>query len=99
MSRPALRGLRRWIPRLAGALLAALAIGPVIATAQPLSPQRLEACFAFAGHRYGVAPLLLQAVSPAAAILLCGTGIVAVALAGLTQPSAPADWQAATQAS
>lgn len=63
MSRPALRGLRRWIPRLAGALLAALAIGPVIATAQPLSPQRLEACFAFAGHRYGVAPLLLQAIA------------------------------------
>jgi MFS family permease len=46
-----------------------------------------------------LAPVLLQSVSPAAAILLCGAGIVAVALAGLTQPSAPSDWQAATQAS
>ncbi|MBU1376825.1 MAG: MFS transporter [Alphaproteobacteria bacterium] len=46
-----------------------------------------------------LAPLLLQVVSPSGAILLCGTGIVAVALAGLTQPSAPSDWQAATQTS
>jgi hypothetical protein len=46
-----------------------------------------------------LAPPLLQVLSPAGAILFCGTGIVAMALAGLTQPSAPSDWQAATQAS
>lgn len=48
---------------LAGALLAALSIGPGIATAQPVTPDRLQACFAFAGHRYGVSPLLLQAIA------------------------------------
>ena len=41
-----------------------------------------------------IAPLALQAVSPAMTILLCGGVIVAVATAGLTQPGAPTDWQA-----
>jgi len=44
------------------------------------------------------APLALQAVSPEKAILLCGAVIVAAAAAGLTQPGAPADWQAMTAA-
>jgi len=45
-----------------------------------------------------LAPLLLKAASPATAILLCGLGVVAVALVGLTQPTAPPDWQAAAEA-
>jgi len=46
-----------------------------------------------------LAPTALQVVSPAMAILLCGLGIVAVALIGLTQPGAPRDWQTQPQAS
>jgi len=44
-----------------------------------------------------LAPLMLQAVPPGVAIVLCGAGVIASTLAGLRYPSAPPDWQAATQ--
>lgn len=60
---------------------------------------RLHIVFSWGGMLVATAaaPVALHAMSPAVAILVCGLGVIAVAAAGLRYPSAPPDWQAATQ--
>lgn len=62
---------------------------------------RLHIVFSWGGMLLAtaLAPGVLHALSPGITLLACGVGVVAVAVGGLTQPSAPPDWQAATQAS